>query len=126
MTEINLTPAAVKIVKSDVTAFKTDGKRYAAYVAEMDVTLETVADHVAAFRAQFKASNPKADGDAVKAYATKVRNGLNRTLGKSTSKADRAGWFLTTEGVATLSAMSTEDMLKAIAAEIENRSQAAA
>ena len=125
-TEVVFTPAAAKIVKSDVTAFKSDGKRYASYVTEMDVTLETVADHVAAFRNAFKASNPKADGDTVKAYATKVRNGLNRQLGKSTEKKDPSGFYLTTEGVATLSAMDSDEMLKAILAEIENRSQIAA
>lgn len=106
---IVLTPAAVKIVKSDVTAFKTDGKRYASYIAEMDVTLDTVADHVAAFRDAFKASNPKADGDTVKAYATKVRNGLNRTLGKSSGDKTEPTALVTSLGVKS----SLEDVVAA-------------
>lgn len=108
MTDINLTPAAIRIVKSDVTAFKTDGKRYAAYVAEMNVTLDTVADHVAAFRDAFKASNKNATGDDVKAYATKVRNGLNRTLGKSTNKTEPTA-LVTSLGVSS----SLDDVIAA-------------
>lgn len=80
MSEIILTPAAQSLVASDVRAFKTEGKRYATYITEMGVTTETVAEHVAVFRDAFKAANPKADGAQVKAYATKVRNGLNSNL----------------------------------------------
>lgn len=85
MSEITLTDTAAALVKADVSAFKRDGKRYADYIAEMGVTLETVSDHVAIFRSEFKRLNPKADGAQVKAYATKVRNGLNYNLGKSGS-----------------------------------------
>lgn len=128
MNEINLTDKAASIVKADVSSFKSDKVRYADYAAEMGVTLETVAAHVAIFREAFKSSrgNKNVSADEVKAYATKVRNGLNRTLGKSTTVADRQHYYLTTEGVATLSAMDHEDMLTAILAEIENRSQIAA
>lgn len=83
MSEIILTDAAAALVKADVSAFKRDGKRYSDYISEMGVTLETVSDHVAIFRSAFKAATPKADGEQVKAYATKVRNGLNYNLGKS-------------------------------------------
>ena len=88
MTEINLTPAAIQIVKADVSSFKADRVRYAAYVAEMSVTTDTVADHVAIFRDAFKAArgNKDVDGATVKAYATKVRNGLNYQLGKDATK----------------------------------------
>lgn len=83
-TQITLTDTAAAIVKSDIGAFTRDGKRYADYVAEMSVTTETVAAHVAMFREAFKAAKPKASGDDVKAYATKVRNGLNRHVVKAT------------------------------------------
>lgn len=127
MNEITLTDTAAQIVKADVSAFKADKVRYANYIAEMNVTLDTVADHVAVFRDAFKAArgNKNVDPALVKAYATKVRNGLNYHLGKKAAAAP-AHWFLTTEGVATLSAMDADDMLKAIVAEIENRSQVAA
>lgn len=86
MSDLNLTPAAAAIVKKDVAAFKADGKRYAQYIVEMGVTVDDVADHVAAFRDAYKAATPKATGDMVKAYATKVRNGLNYNLGKKAEK----------------------------------------
>lgn len=79
---IVLTPAASAIVKADVSAFKRDGKRYSDYVAEMSVTAENLPEHVAAFRDAFKAASPKATGDQIKAYATKVRNGLKYNLPK--------------------------------------------
>lgn len=79
---ITLTDAAAALIKADVSAFKKDRKRYADYVAEMEVTAETVAAHVALFREAYKTSLPKAHGDEVKAYATKVRNGLNYWVGK--------------------------------------------
>lgn len=119
--ELNISPAAAKIIVADVRAFKADGKRYAQYVTEAQVTLDTVAAHVAVFREAFKSANPKADGDAVKAYATKVRNGLNRQLGKATERSVREHWLLTTDGLAALSDMDADDMLKAITAEMENR-----
>lgn len=87
---ITLTPAAEKIVASDVRAFKADKKRYADYIAEMGVKTETVAEHVAMFRNAYKAATKNATGDEVKAYATKVRNGLNYHLGKA-EKASEAG-----------------------------------
>lgn len=77
---LSLTPAAVALIKADVRAFSRDVKRYADYCREMNVTREAVAEHVAAFRDAYRTANPKADGDAVKAYATKVRNGLNRNV----------------------------------------------
>jgi hypothetical protein len=90
MTEIQLTDAAAALVKADVSSFKADKRRYAAYIAEMDVTLDTVADHVSIFREAFKASrgNSEVSGDEVKAYATKVRNGLNYNLGKTATKSE--------------------------------------
>ena len=71
MTEntITLTDEARRIIKADIRAFKADRVRYAAYVAE--------------FRNAFKAANKSATGDDIKAYATKVRNGLNYQLGKA-------------------------------------------
>lgn len=80
---ITLTDAAAALIKADVNAFKKDRKRYADYVAEMEVTAETVAAHVALFRDAYRAALPKAHGDEVKAYATKVRNGLNYWVGRA-------------------------------------------
>lgn len=104
MTEITLTAAATDLIKADVSSFKADGKRYAAYVAEMNVTLDTVADHVAMFRTAFKSARGNKDvtGDGVKAYATKVRNGLNRQLGKSTEKAESTALITALGAAATL------------------------
>lgn len=97
--QITLTDNAVKIVKADVAAFKRDGKRYADYIAEMNVTLDTVADHVAMFRNAYKAANKNATGDEIKAYATKVRNGLNHNLGKKSSKGGTSDKYVTAEGL---------------------------
>lgn len=87
---VTLTADALVIVKSDCRAFKADGKRYASYVELMDVTTETVPEHVAAFRDTYRTMYPKASGDEVKAYATKVRNGLKYWTGKATTSDDDA------------------------------------
>lgn len=124
---INLTAAALVIVKADVSSARKDGLRYAEYVAEMSVTLSTVADHVGAFRDEYKRATAtalktaqrkaakdgnaenlaalaiaesNASGDAVKAYATKVRNGLNRTLGKGSGDKSEPTALITTLGKA--------------------------
>lgn len=89
MSEIILTDAATALIKSDVSAFKRDRTRYSKYVAEMNVTADTVADHVAIFRNTYKSMHPKASGDEIKAYATKVRNGLNYWVKKSDPSAKR-------------------------------------
>lgn len=91
MSDFTLTESANKIIASDVRAFRADGKRYAAYIAEMGVTTETVAEHVAAFRNAFRAAYKSAESDEVKAYATKVRNGLNYHLGKADAKPSEPG-----------------------------------
>lgn len=87
MSDIILTPAASRIIRADIGAYTRDGSRYASYVSEMNVTLDTVAAHVALFRDAYKKSHPQADGAAVKGYATKVRNGLNYALGKKGKKS---------------------------------------
>lgn len=95
---LTLTDAATALIKSDVRAFKSDGKRYAAYVTEMSVTADTVAAHVALFRDEFKAMTKGATPDQIKAYATKVRNGLNyHVSGPRTPKVATA--LLTSLGV---------------------------
>lgn len=99
---IVLTAAAQTIVKADVAAFKRDVKRYADYCTEMQVTVETVAEHVAAFRDAYKAANPKADGEMVKAYATKVRNGLNRNVTDKAPKAEATALITSLGAKATL------------------------
>lgn len=80
MSDVNVTPAALVIIRADVTAHGKGESRYARYVRIAAVTHETRNDHVAAFRNEFKAQNPDATGDQVKAYATLVRNGLTRHL----------------------------------------------
>lgn len=92
-TTVTFTPAAAAMVKEEVSSFKRDNRRHANYVAEMadtatPVTAETVAAHVAAFRDAYKAANKNASGDDVKAFATKVRNGLNRVIGKQAEKSE--------------------------------------
>lgn len=88
-TTITLTDVAAALVKADVSAYKADKVRYAKYISEMSVTLDTVAAHVAIFRDAYKASrgNKNVSPEDVKAYATKVRNGLNYNLNKVAAKA---------------------------------------
>lgn len=121
---ITLTPAALVIVKADVAAFNRDRLRYGKYVAEMKVTADTVAAHVALFRDAYKAANPKADGALVKAYATKVRNGLNTNLGK-TAESEAAGTknLLTSDGVKALAGKTEKEIVAAILAEITARTK---
>ena len=88
MSDITLTEAATKMVAADVRAFRADAKRYAEYVAEMKVTAETVKEHVAVFRTAFKAANKDATPEQIKAYATKVRNGLTYHVGKASASRD--------------------------------------
>lgn len=92
-TTVTFTPAAAAMVKEEVSSFKRDNRRHANYVAEMattdtPVTTETVAAHVAAFREAFKAANKNATGDEIKAFGTKVRNGLNRVIGKAAAESE--------------------------------------
>jgi hypothetical protein len=123
MTEntITLSDTATKIVRADVRAFKADGKRYADYIAEMNVTLDTVAEHVALFRSEFKAMTKSATPEQVKAYATKVRNGLNYNLGKQSGTADAPVYLLTAQGVKSASDLSDEDLIAAVRAEAAAR-----
>lgn len=121
---IVLTDAAAALVKSDVTAFNKDRKRYSDYVAEMNVTADTVAAHVAIFRDAFKGASKKNADDkaAIKAYATKVRNGLNYWVGKAdTDEDDKPVNYLTTDGLAALADLDPEALAVAIAAEVERR-----
>lgn len=124
---ITLTDTATALIKADVAAFTKDKKRYADYVVEMEVTAETVADHVAMFREAFKAASKKNAGDkiAIKAYATKVRNGLNYWVGKALTDdtEDQPVNYLTADGFAALAEMDDLDAVKAIHAEIERRAK---
>lgn len=96
---LNLTDEARSIIKADVNAFLRDNKRYADYVVEMEVTPDTLPDHVAAFRDAFKAARPKADAPEVKAYATKVRNGLRYWVGKGASTRTVSTKYVTALGL---------------------------
>lgn len=99
MSDLNLTDAARKMITADVNAEGTAAKRFKAYVTEASVTLDTVSDHVAEFRAAFVAKNKNATGDEIKAYATLVRNRMNRALGKDTNAATQATALITSLGV---------------------------
>lgn len=84
---LTISETATRIIASDVRAFKADKTRYSSYVAECEITSrEEVAAHVALFRDAYRTAYPKADGDEVKAYATKVRNGLNYWVGKGAAE----------------------------------------
>lgn len=87
---IVLTPAALALVKDASANGRKDGRIADAYVVEMGVTVETVAEHVAIFRDHFRDSFPKtapANPADVKAYATLWRNRLNRVVGKGAATA---------------------------------------
>lgn len=127
---IALTELAGKLIAQDVSAFKRDRKRYSDYVAEMEVLAEDVATHVALFRDAYRAAFPKAPGDEVKAYATKVRNGLNYWVGKAdtTDTDDKPVNLLTTDGLAQVTALidaekgaDVDKIVAAIYAEVERR-----
>lgn len=119
---INLTDAAQTIITADVRAFKRDGKRYFDYVTEMSVTVENLPEHVAAFRDAFKAMCPNADGAAIKAYATKVRNGLRYHLAVDVDETEeteeeKVQNLLTKAGIAA----SLEDVMAAWHAAADQR-----
>lgn len=116
-----LTDAAAALIHKDVLSFKADRKRYAEYVAEMHVTTETVAAHVALFRDAYRAALPKAGGDEVKAYATKVRNGLNYQVGKQSPEQSDVTNLLTADGLAGFADHTAEEMLLILMAEVERR-----
>lgn len=120
-----LTDAALLIIQADARAFKKDRKRYADYVSEMEVATEDVAYHVGLFRTEYKALYPKATADEIKAYATKVRNGLNYWTGKALTEDDESAPvnLLTAQGMAALADLDTEAQHAAITAEIERRAK---
>lgn len=101
MTELVISQVARDIIIADVRADKREVMRHAAYCRETGLALADVAAHVALFREEYKRLNKNADGDAVKAYATKVRNGLNRALGKTSGEAKEATALITSLGVAS-------------------------
>lgn len=126
-TTITLSAAALALVKSDVTGELGAGKRYATYVAEANVTAETKSAHVAIFRDAYRKSSAAALKRAekayaadetpenkaafivaetlaseanVKAYATKVRNGLGYWIDGAAKKKSTPTALLTTLGKA--------------------------
>lgn len=131
-----VTEAAAALIHKDVLSFKADRKRYAEYVAEMNVTTETVAAHVALFRDAYRTAMPKASGDEVKAYSTKVRNGLNYQVGKGQTNDETPKWLLTTDGLAAIGARldalddadlttlnPVNDLIRDLMAEVEKRAK---
>lgn len=124
---ITLTDAAAALIKADVAAFKKDRKRYSDYVAEMEVSAEDVADHVALFREAYKAALPKASKDEIKAYATKVRNGLNYWVGKALTDedADDVTNLLTADGLKTITdgLITPDEILKTLMLEVARRAK---
>lgn len=110
-----------------VVTHATRGERivYSTYIADHDVTLDTVGEHVqslAALAVKMHAI-PADDKVALKNFKNKVRNGLNTHLGKvvpSKSDDDNTN-LLTAEGMAALAELDAEAQHAAIAAEIERR-----
>lgn len=95
---ITLTDSARAVV---VHATKGERIIYSNYVAEHGVTLDTVSDHVAsltdlAVSLKMLDADDKAD---VKRFKNRVRNGLNYTLGKDSSKSGTSDKFVTAEGL---------------------------
>lgn len=122
--QITLTDAAQALIKADVASFKKDRKRYSDYVVEMEVTAETVPAHVALFREAYKVALPKANKDEVKAYATKVRNGLNYWVGKALTddtetETDYLARILKNVDDAVTHNLNAADILKAVSAHVE-------
>lgn len=94
---INLTNSAAAVV---TLASKADKIVYSAYIAEHDVTLDTVSDHVATLAdlaVSMKAVNAE-DKDAMKCFKNRVRNGLNRNLGKGKAESTSPTALITALG----------------------------
>lgn len=87
-----------------VVTYATKGERvvYGAYIADHGVTLDTVAEHVqslASLAVEMKAVDGE-DKEDVKRFKNKVRNGLNRTLGKPDNEgSNKSGKYVTAEGL---------------------------
>lgn len=88
MSNIILTNVALSIVTDSVArcwttalAERNESKvDYGTYVKDMAVTNDSLPAHVKVFREAFKAAHKRATGSEIKAYATKVRNGLSYHL----------------------------------------------
>lgn len=107
MTSITLSTLAASVVSESVRlgwkstlAERAEAKiDYGSYVKDMGVTNDTLPEHVKVFREAFKAAHNKATGSEIKAYATKVRNGLAYHLPeKATNLASTLRVSLSGEG----------------------------
>lgn len=95
---INLEDSARAVVK-----LESRGKKiiYSRYIADHGVTLETVSEHVqslAALAIELDEIDPN-DKAALKAFKTRVRNGLNTNLGKTVPSKTPSGKYITAEGL---------------------------
>lgn len=128
ITNAEAAKAVVTMVKNQI---KNESGKYATYVAENNVTVENVADHVKALR-EMAYPGVKASGRAeqgtpereAKKFADKVRLGLRHTIGDT--PAARAGTenLLTTHGIEALEGATPEEFLKLIMAEWDSRRSA--
>lgn len=97
-TTITLTDSARAVV---ILNTKADRIVYSAYITEHGVTLDTVSEHVQALAA-LAVDMRAVDGEdkmAVKCFKNRVRNGLNRNLGKEAGESKKSDKFVTAEGL---------------------------
>lgn len=97
-TTITLTDSARAVV---VLNTRADKIVYSAYISEHGVTLDTVGEHVQALAA-LAVEMRAVDGDdkaAVKCFKNRVRNGLNRHLGKESAESKKSDKYLTAEAL---------------------------
>lgn len=95
--------AVVTMVKNQL---KNETGKYAAYVTENSVTVETVKDHVKALR-ELAYPGVKTSGTApvgtperdAKRFADKVRMGLNTALDAGTKERNKSDKYVTAEGL---------------------------
>jgi len=101
---INLSDSARAVVRLATSADKVV---YSAYIAEHNVTVDTVGEHVASladlavslYSAKTGLGVDPADKVALKNFKNKVRNGLNTNLGKVVPSKGQSGKYVTAEGL---------------------------
>lgn len=130
ITHVESARAVVTMVKNQI---KNETGKYAAYVAENNVTSENVADHVKALR-ELAFPGVKASGRAeigtperdAKRFADKVRLGLRTAVGDAPSDRAETTNMLTKHGVDALADLvakgaNREEILAAVLEELNTR-----
>lgn len=130
ITHVESARSVVTMVKNQI---KNETGKYAAYVAENNVTAENVADHVKALR-ELAYPGVKSSGRAeigtpereAKRFADKVRMGLRTAVGDSPAERKGTANLLTSHGVEALADLvakgaNREDLLAAVLEELNTR-----